>query len=76
MLKLILVKSILLEQQQVIDDMSNYKETINTRKDLIAFKRKLTMAKNAGVDAFVFRDRTYLLSVAETKVVLATERLT
>ncbi len=52
------------------------KEVINTRKDLIAFKRKNTMAINAGVDAFKFRGRTYLLSVAKLKIEIATERLT
>ena len=50
-------------------------EVINTRKDLIAFKRKNTMAINAGVDAFKFRGRTYLLSVAKLKIEMATDRL-
>ena len=53
-----------------------YSETINCRKDLIAFKRKNTMALNAGVDAFKFRGRTYLLSVAKMKIEIATARLT
>ena len=34
-------------------------ELILTRKDLIAFKRKYTMARNAGVDAFKFKNKTY-----------------
>jgi len=55
--------------------IGSMEEVINTRKDLIAFKRKNTMAINAGVDAFKFRGRTYLLSVAKLKIEMATDRL-
>ncbi len=50
-------------------------EMINTRKDLTAFKRKYTMARNAGADAFLFKGRTVLLSFAKLKIEIAEARL-
>jgi len=51
------------------------KDIIETRKDLIAFKRKTTMAINAGVDAFLFKGRTVLVSYAKLKIQVAEDRL-